>query len=546
MIKVSKWAKGLMMVSALAFGLFSCVDNDFDNPPVPTIPEGTVITLEQMKELCPPGTVYRFEEDRSLYAVVAMDDKSGNIYKSSYVQDKTGGINLFLKASGGLYQGDSVRIALKGLRLNWYQNLLQLDTVDVDKNIVKQKTLVDVAPKVVTIAELKSGIYQSQLVKLENVQFIGTDTAKTYADAAGLVTENRMLEDASGNQVIVRTSGYAKFAGSNVPNGSGSLIAIASQYRNDIQLFIRSTSEVDMDGERLGGGGGTADGTGTKDDPFNVAAAISNNAGTNVWVQGYIVGVMETDVDPFAASFASPFRTNSNLLIADSPEEVNLANCLTVQLPAGDIRTALNLVDKSGNKGKQVKLLGGLEAYFGQPGIKNLTGYWMDGTGIEPTTGFYVEDFTTNLGTYTAHSATGAQNWVWASFDSGCAKMSGYASGSNNVNEDWLVSQAINLTGKTGVKMSLREAINYKTSYDDVQVLVSTTYSGTGSPVGNGTWTPLTLPSRATGNSWDFVEISNIDLSAYDGQTIYIAFKYISTASSGATWEVGKVVLTAN
>lgn len=264
MIKVSKWAKGLMMVSALAFGLFACVDDDFDNPPIPTLPEGSVITLQQMKDLCPPGSVYRFEEDRSLYAVVAMDDKSGNIYKSAYVQDNTGGINLFLKASGGLYQGDSVRIALKGLRLNWYQNLLQLDTIDVDKNIVKQKTLVEVAPKVVTIAQLKSGLYQSQLVKLEAVQFIGTDTAKTYADAAGLVTENRMLEDASGNQVIVRTSGYAKFAGSNVPNGSGSVIAIASQYRNDIQLFIRSTSEVDMNGDRLGNNGG---GTGNDPDP---------------------------------------------------------------------------------------------------------------------------------------------------------------------------------------------------------------------------------------------------------------------------------------
>ncbi|MBN1987976.1 MAG: hypothetical protein JW783_01090, partial [Bacteroidales bacterium] len=333
MIKFSKWAKGLMMVSALAFGLFACVDDDFDTPPIPTVPEGAAITVKQLRDLYPVGSVHKFDEDKSLYAVVAMDDKSGNIYKSAFVQDKTGGINVFLKASGGLYQGDSIRIALKGLRLNWYENLLQLDTVDVDKNIVKQKTLVDVAPKVVTIEQIKSGLFQSQLVKLENVQFIEADMDKTYADAENLVSRNLKIEDASGNQVIVRTSGYAKFADVNVPDGSGSLIAIASQFRNDFQLFIRSTSEVDMDGERLGGGGGTGTGTGTKTDPYDVAAVLGGATGT-VWVKGYLVGVLEGQ-DLASASFTAPFTSESNVVLAASPNETNMANCIPVQLVYG-------------------------------------------------------------------------------------------------------------------------------------------------------------------------------------------------------------------
>ncbi|HPF93581.1 MAG TPA: DUF5689 domain-containing protein, partial [Tenuifilaceae bacterium] len=52
------------------------------------------------------------------------------------------------------------------------------------------------------------------------------------------------LQDEDGNTVMVRSSGYAKFADTNVPNGMGSIIAIASRYDDELQLLIRSTDEV--------------------------------------------------------------------------------------------------------------------------------------------------------------------------------------------------------------------------------------------------------------------------------------------------------------
>jgi len=131
-----------------------------------------------------------------------------------------------------------------------------------------------------------------------------------------------------------------------------------------------------------GGGGGT--GSGSFEDPFDVVRAINDNTGNGVWVEGYIVGVYETDVSPFAPNYSAPFRTISNLLIAPSADVTTIANCLTVQLPVGAVRTALNLVSNPGNKGKSVKIYGNLELYFSQPGLKNATGYWMDGTGIIP------------------------------------------------------------------------------------------------------------------------------------------------------------------
>ena len=92
---------------------------------------------------------------------------------------------------------------------------------------------------------------QSVLIKLENVQFIATDTAKTYADPVNQISENRTLEDEHGNTVLVRTNGFANFAGEKVPNGKGSIIAIASQYGNDRQLIIRHLYEVKLNGPRF-------------------------------------------------------------------------------------------------------------------------------------------------------------------------------------------------------------------------------------------------------------------------------------------------------
>lgn len=243
----------------MLLGLSSCIHENFDEPPLNVIPEGNVLTIGQIRDMyidsiinVPNATLYKFTGDFSVYGVVTMDDKSGNIYKAAYVQDETGAINLRLLSSGGIYEGDSVRIYLKGTVLSSYQNMLQLDSVDVDKNIIKQATLRNREPEEVTIGQIMTGNYQAKLVKINNVQFIQTDVGQKYADPLTLATINRTIEDCDGNTMIVRTSGYASFAGSIVPEGKGSIIAIVGQYRDDWQLYIRSTEEVEFDHLRCG------------------------------------------------------------------------------------------------------------------------------------------------------------------------------------------------------------------------------------------------------------------------------------------------------
>lgn len=257
----------IAIVLSLVVAFSSCIHNEFEEPPVNVIPEGNIYTIadlysiyysDSVRDLYGEDATYKFTEDCSVYAVISMDDKSGNLYKSAYMQDGTKGINLHLMSSGGLYEGDSVRVYLKGLVLGNYAGMMQLDSVLVDDNIVKVATQKDVIPEVLTIDEVKTfdALFGypnlGRVVKIENVQFKSTDLGETYANADDFITENRTIEDEDKNTMIVRTSGYASFAGTQIPEGRGSIIALASIYNGDWQLLIRSTNEVEFNGRRFG------------------------------------------------------------------------------------------------------------------------------------------------------------------------------------------------------------------------------------------------------------------------------------------------------
>ena len=133
-----------------------------------------------------------------MYGIITADEENGNLYKNVYMQDGGQAINLRLRNSGGLYQGDRVRVYLPGCTLNQYNGVLQIDSVDVDNNVVKQSTLNVVEPLVMTIAELNAShlngygldTLQSMLVRIPNVEFVLDEACygQPYADACLLYT----------------------------------------------------------------------------------------------------------------------------------------------------------------------------------------------------------------------------------------------------------------------------------------------------------------------------------------------------------------------
>lgn len=244
--------KKLIIIAAAAFALFqtSC-KKEYDSPPAKEIPVGMVLTIDSLKKMY-QGTNIKITQDYSVYGVITADETSGNLYKNIFMQDATGAINLRLLTSGGVYQGDSVRLYLKGCVLGKYNGMMQIDSVNTDDNIIKQATGKVVTPQVVSISQINTTM-QSKLIMLNDVEFIAADAGTTYADAVNQQSQNKTIEDCNGNLIIMRNSGYAIFAGSTTATGKGTLIAIVGEYNGTMQLYIRNVNDVNMSGPRCSG-----------------------------------------------------------------------------------------------------------------------------------------------------------------------------------------------------------------------------------------------------------------------------------------------------
>lgn len=106
---------------------------------------------------------------------------------------------------------------------------------------------------------------------------------------------------------------------------------------------------------------------------LSVMQAKASAGEKDVWVCGYIAG---GDLTRSSISFTPPFTSSTNLAIASRASADSKESCLSVSLPAGDIRDALNLVDHPENLGRRVYLNGDLvESYFGLTGIKNVSDF---------------------------------------------------------------------------------------------------------------------------------------------------------------------------
>ena len=258
-----------LVVTALAAS--SCVKKKWDEPPINTIPVGHVLTVQDLKDTFANQPI-KFDADFSLYGTITADDKSGNLYRNFYLQDATGAILIRTLFSGGLNEGDSVRVYLKGVTLTQYSGMMQLDSVNVDKNVIKQATQKFIQPQTVTMQQvLTDESLIAKLIRIDNVEFAASDLGLTFANAAQLQTLNRNLIDCDGNTVIVRTSGYANFANSVLPSGNGSIIAVLGVFNDTRQLYIRRVSECDMTGERCTGGPVVCDPVNAVNDNFSSA-----------------------------------------------------------------------------------------------------------------------------------------------------------------------------------------------------------------------------------------------------------------------------------
>ncbi|MBO4465700.1 MAG: DUF4493 domain-containing protein [Bacteroidales bacterium] len=128
------------------------------------------------------------------------------------------------------------------------------------------------------------------------------------------------------------------------------------------------------DSETIDLGGVSGDGRGqTKETAYSVGQAKDHVGDSDVWVYGYIVG---GDLTSSKCSFEGPFSSRTNFVIATKSTCTDKESCISVQLPSGKIRDALNLVDHEDNLGRKIYLKGDIVAsYYGIVGIQSISEY---------------------------------------------------------------------------------------------------------------------------------------------------------------------------
>ncbi|MBL7104080.1 MAG: choice-of-anchor J domain-containing protein [Bacteroidales bacterium] len=584
-----------VILAGLAILITGCVKEIPDEPPYSTIPYDPekVLTIAELKQIyIELGSAYTFTDDYSLFATVVMDESSGNIYESSFVQDKTGAIQLNFFYTSGLYLGDSIRVFLRGATVSDYHDLYQVQNLSAADNIYKIKTNNFIEPEVVTIDQIALAIdtYQSTPIKLDSVQFVESELGTTFADAVNLEDVNRMLEDCNGNTIIARTSGYANFAGDTLPKGKGSLIAIASVYNGEAQLVIRSINEVQLTGNRCGGGGG---------EPIDPVAEVNENfdsvqdytdvnltgwtnikvAGDRRWQgktyqsekyaqsTGYNSGLSDMEtwlITPPVINTNGDKELSFKTAMAFWAHSVNepITVLASTDFDGTNFETATwteisaNLANAGSGDNNWVEsgavsladFIGNVAIAFKYKGSDSeSTSIRVDDVVINSGGGggttVFSENFDDSWGGWERISLLGAQVWDrdnnYGPDDSPCAEMTGFENGSHT-NNDWLISPAMDLSTYSSATLTFETARNY--DGNPIVVKISTDYDGMGNP-NNATWT--TLSATLSTGSFTWTESGNVNISAYTGQNVYMAFQYTSTNDMSATWRVDNIEVKA-
>ena len=152
-------------------------------------------TIADLKALY-EGTPYHIEKDIVIGGQVISSDASGNIYRSLFIQDETGGIELKI-GNSSLYNdyktGQWVYVKCQGLTLGNYSGMLQLGMEDptesyetaymdvkrlIGAHIFKGAKAAPVTPRVISENELKDALKRSYkspcfgtLVTLQNLTY---------------------------------------------------------------------------------------------------------------------------------------------------------------------------------------------------------------------------------------------------------------------------------------------------------------------------------------------------------------------------------------
>ncbi len=150
----------------------------------------------------------------------------------------------------------------------------------------------------------------------------------------------------------------------------------------------------------------------------------------------------------------------------------------------------------------------------------------------------FQESFSSSQGKFTIDEKSNTAGTPIWQFDSRYGmKATAYVNGTDHASESWLISPEIDLTWRKTIYLNFDHAAQF---FSDLQhqALVKVTADD------GKTWNDVKVPNYPPNTDWNFINSGDIDLAAYAGKKIKIAFVYISTAQKAGTWEIKNVKVT--
>ena len=413
-----KYTLALLTACGISAAFSACQD-DFDTPsveePVATLkPNTTIAELKEMfwQDAANYADTIGTRPDGSHYIIsgtVVSSDEAGNVFKSITIQDETANIAFSIN-SYNLYlnyrRGQEVVIDVTGMFIGKYAGLQQFGLPSYYENgktwqvgfmpleLFKNHAEVNGFPNTARIdttvvdgfASLSTTpdrlrYWQSRLVRFNNVHFADGGKRKFSAYKSNANDSvNRNLIDAYGNTIVVRTSGYADFATTLLPEGSGDVVGLLGFYETLSGSTTWQLTLIDINGCMNFGNPTVA--PGSESNPYTVPQAIDAIAAgktNSAWTSGYIVGAVAPEVTSVKSNddiewSANPILDNT-LVIAENPDVKDFKKVIVVNLPSGSsLRELGNLVAHPENYGKKMTVQGTPAMYMDTYGIADCSG----------------------------------------------------------------------------------------------------------------------------------------------------------------------------
>lgn len=284
----------------LALTLGSCMGDSYADPDltekVPAAPWGNnslkeknVISIADLKTqfatVIANSSYKLIEKDMMIKAVVTGNDVSGNIYNQVSVQDASGAIIIAINGSGlsgYLPVGQEILVNLKGLYIGSYKKLPQIGGVNtkisdgtlsmgkIERAVWNQHFKIlnpgeadasTVEPEEFDKTKLNNSTKEEKaafaaymeanvgkLMTLKKVKFASANGTNVWAPDDSN-TSLELIDAETGKKIsssnlVVRNSGYSKFANEVVPQGVFDITGIFTRFGDTWQIVLRNTDDL--------------------------------------------------------------------------------------------------------------------------------------------------------------------------------------------------------------------------------------------------------------------------------------------------------------